>query len=63
MISPKRRCDKLKFIYFIIIPIESNMSKRTAASGASFKKRVAAEKKEQGENAEWDRSTVASEKK
>ena len=39
------------------------MSKRTAASGASFKKRVAAEKKEQGENPEWDRSTVASEKK
>ena len=39
------------------------MSKRTAASGDSFKKWVAAEKKEQGENAEWDRSTVASEKK
>ena len=50
-------------IIFIIIPIESNMSRRTAASGASFKKRVAAEKKEQGENAEWDRSTVASDKK
>ena len=39
------------------------MSRRTAASGASFKKRVEAEKKAQGEKVEWDKSTVASEKK
>jgi len=39
------------------------MSKRSAASNTSYKKRVAAEKKMQGENNEWDRSTVASEKK
>ena len=45
------------------VSIESNMSKRTAASGASFKKRVEAEKKAQGEKVEWDKSTVASEKK
>ena len=47
-----------------IISLESgSMSVKTAASKASYKNRVAAEKKKDAENVEWDRSTVASDKK